>query len=463
MTVQTAIYEAQIVLKRAQDIDSKYPNVPGKSLWASCVDYFDGIVFTLSMVLDHTHQPSPLDVQTWLSAGLANINLCEKGFELINITNTLLPKISTNLTALILNSLAISIVIKGGHDSDTHTQKFNFNDEFNVSNLAEERPDIVVAKDGSGDYKTIQEAVDNRGKGTRRRRFVIYVKAGVYKENIVIPKNAWYMTMFGDGMNKTIITSDRHAGGDMLNTPKAGDLKESATFQVWGGGFIARDMTFSNTAGPEGGQALAVLSGSDQSAFYHCSIEGYQDTLLTHHSKQFYKECQIYGTIDFIFGDALAVFQDCEIFLRKPLPGGGLVVTAHGRKYNNESSGYSLQGCKITAADDLKPVIDQYKKAYLGRPWFPYGRTVFMQSFLDDLVDPKGWLDSWGYNETCYYGEYKNDGPGSRTDQRVKWRGYHTMTNPKKAECFTVAKFMSGNKWLPATGVPFTSGFENLQ
>lgn len=233
MTVEAAIDEARVVLTRAQDIESKFPNVPGKSLWGSCVDYFDGIVFTLNMVLDHTLQPTPLDVQTWLSAGLANINLCEKGFELINMTNTLLPTISTNLTELILNSLAISVVIRG--DTDTDTPRFidwnNFNDEFKMLILKEERPDIVVAQDGSGDYKTIQEAVDNRGKGTRGRRFVIYVKAGVYEENVVIPKDGWYIKMFGDGINKTIITADRHAGGDMLTTPKAGDLKSSATFR----------------------------------------------------------------------------------------------------------------------------------------------------------------------------------------------------------------------------------------
>nr|XP_043633684.1 pectinesterase-like [Erigeron canadensis] len=461
-TVQAAIEEAQVVLKLAQEIESKYPNVPGKSLWGSCVDYFDGIVFTLNTVLDKTlGQPTLLDAQTWLSAGLAYINLCEKGFELIHKTESMLPLLSTNLTQLILNSLAISVANDTHHDTPSFVH-WNCSEELiNRLPMKEEKPNAVVAQDGSGDFKTIQDAVDAAGYGGRRsKRYVIYVKAGVYEEHVDIPNAVKYIKMFGDGINKTIITGDRHAGGDTLLTAKAGDLKDSATFTVYGRGFIATDMTFRNTAGPENGQALAFLSGSDQSVLYRCSIEGYQDTLLTHHSRQFYKECQIFGTVDFIFGGALAVFQDCDIFFRKPLPGGGLVVTAQGRKFLNESGGYMLQGCKITAADDLKPIIGQYDKAFLGRPWFAYARTIYMESFIDDLVDPQGWLDSWNYKETAYCGEYKNNGPGSSTDDRVKWPHYQAITDPKIAERYTLARFMSGDKWLPATGVPFIPGFE---
>ncbi|KAM0023729.1 putative pectinesterase [Helianthus debilis subsp. tardiflorus] len=258
--------------------------------------------------------------------------------------------------------------------------------------------------------------------------------------------------MYGDGIGNTIINGNRH---------DTGELKNTSTFQVWGRRFIALHLTFQNTAGPEGGQAVAFLSGSDTSTVYRCSIEGYQDTLFTFNSRQFYKECQIYGTIDFIFGASETVFQDCDIFLRKPRLGGGLVVTANGRKHNNQTIGYSLQGCKIKAADDLKPVVDQYKKAFLGRPWFAYARTVYMQSFLDDLVDPQGWLDSWGYNQTTYCGEYKNLGPGSSTDQRVNWPGFQVITDPNIANQFTVAEFINGTQWLPTSGVPFVPGFEN--
>ncbi|KAL4575932.1 hypothetical protein LXL04_012019 [Taraxacum kok-saghyz] len=449
MTVQAAINEAHLVLKQAQRIESNYPNVPGKSLWGSCVDYFDQIVFTLNMVLDDTLDPTPLDVQTWLSAGLAYINVCEKGFESINVTNTILPKISTNLTQLILNSLAISVLIRGSNTNYTSEWKLP---EYS----AVESVDVVVTQDGSGDFKTVQEAVNAAGQRRQKGRYVIHVKAGIYNEKVVIRNTVTDVKMLGDGIGKTVITGSQTAEKESL---LAGDLKSSATFEVWGRGFIAQDMTFQNTAGPKRGRAVALLSGADQSIFYHCSIEGYQDTLFTFSSKQFYKECKIFGTVDFIFGDALAVFQDCEIFLRKPVHGGGLVVTAHGRAAHNESTGYSLQGCRIKPSDDLKPIGNQIK-AFLGRPWFPFGLAVYMQSFLDELVDPKGWLDSWGHSETSFCGEYKNYGPGSGTGQRVKWRGFHAITDEKTAGYFTVSKFISGDTWIRGTGVPYTPGFE---
>ncbi|KAJ0551735.1 putative pectinesterase [Helianthus annuus] len=135
------------------------------------------------------------------------------------------------------------------------------------------------------------------------------------------------------------------------------------------------------------------------------------------------------------------------------------LLTAHGRNNDYEPTGYSLQGCKVTASPELNP--SEFAKAFLGRPWFGLSRTVYMQSFLDGLVDPQGWLDSWGHMDTAYCGEYKNYGPGSSTNQRVNWPHYNAITDPKTTEFFTVAHFISGYNWLPETGVPFTPGFEN--
>ncbi|KAJ9539726.1 hypothetical protein OSB04_026232 [Centaurea solstitialis] len=462
MTVQAAINDAHVVRQQVHETESKYPNAPGKGLWSSCVDYFDGLAFTLNMIFDRTFNPTPLDIQTWISAGIAYINVCEKGFELINMTNTILPVISNNLTELITNALAISVLNRG---SDTPGfVDLDYRNEYKLSNikLESKQPNVVVAQDGSGDFRTVQDAINAASQRAQpTMRFVIYVKAGIYTENVVIPNPVQYITMFGDGINKTIITGSRHAGDDTLKTANAGDLKDTATFQVWGLGFIARDMTFRNTAGPIGAQAVALLSGSDESVFYRCSFEGYQDTLFAFSNRQFYKECKIFGTVDFIFGDAAAVFQDCGIFFRRPLPGGGLVVTANSRKLHNESSGFTMQGCKITAGDDLKPVLGQYNKAFLGRPWGPYALTVYMQNYLDNLIDPQGWLDSWGNKEHCYYGEYQNYGPGSSTKNRVKWRSFHKITTKKIAHYFTVGKLLGGNHWLPETGVPYIPGFEN--
>lgn len=226
---------------------------------------------------------------------------------------------------------------------------------------------------------------------------------------------------------------------------------------VVGDGFIAQDITFRNTACAKNHQAVALRSGSDLSVFYRCSFEGYQDTLYVHSERQFYRECNIYGTVDFIFGNAAVVFQNCNIFARNP-PNKVNTITAQGRTDPNQNTGISIHNSKVTAASDLKPVQNSVK-TYLGRPWKQYSRTVFMKTSLDSLINPACWLE-WSGNfalSTLYYGEYMNTGPGSSTANRVKWSGYHVITSASEASKFTVANFIAGNSWLPSTRVPFTS------
>lgn len=226
-----------------------------------------------------------------------------------------------------------------------------------------------------------------------------------------------------------------------------------------GSGFIARGITFRNTAGPQNHQAVALRSGSDFSVFYRCGFEGYQDTLYVHSQRQFYRECYIYGTVDFIFGNAAVVLQNCMIYGRRPMARQKITITAQGRTDPNQNTGISIQGSRVLAAPDLVPVLSQFR-TFLGRPWKEYSRTVFMQSFLDSLVDPAGWLE-WDGNfalNTLFYGEYRNSGPGSGTSQRVRWRGYRVMTSASEASRFTVENFIAGRSWLPGTGVPFWAG-----
>lgn len=224
-----------------------------------------------------------------------------------------------------------------------------------------------------------------------------------------------------------------------------------------GDGFIGRGITFRNTAGGQKHQAVAFRSGSDLSVFYQCSFEGYQDTLYVHSQRQFYRECDIYGTVDFIFGDAAVVFQNCNIYPRKP-PNGTNTITAQGRSDPNENTGIIIHNCQVTPAAELKPVQNSVK-TYLGRPWKQYSRTVFMKTSLDGFIRPEGWL-AWSGNfalNTLYYAEYANTGAGASTANRVKWAGYHVISATDAAK-FTVGNFIAGNSWLPATKVPFTSG-----
>ncbi|GLJ09561.1 hypothetical protein SUGI_0111860 [Cryptomeria japonica] len=314
--------------------------------------------------------------------------------------------------------------------------------------------DAVVAQDGTGDYCTISEAVEDAPQKSERR-YVIYVKAGIYRENIEVEKNKRYLTLIGEGMDCTIVTGNKSVA-DNLTT------YHTATFAVKAEGFIARDITFENTAGAENHQAVALLVASHESVFYRCSMKGYQDTLYAHSLYQFYRECEIYGTVDFIFGDAAAVFQKCVIMARKPMKGQQITITAQGRKTSDSETGFSVHVCNITAAPDLLPVKDSFQ-TFLGRPWKEYSRTVFVQSYLDDIIQPKGWLP-WNASDfalnTLFYGEYKNYGAGASVEARVNWTGYKILEHPSQVKKFTVARLIHGKKWLKRTGVPFIAGLK---
>ncbi|KAK9691939.1 hypothetical protein RND81_09G230400 [Saponaria officinalis] len=312
---------------------------------------------------------------------------------------------------------------------------------------------VIVNSDGSGDFTTITEAVTSAPSNSQVNSgyYGIYVVSGIYEENVEIPSSKNYVLMVGDGINQTIITGNRSVGANWTTF-------NSATFAVSGTGFIGVDLTFQNTAGAIMHQAVAVRNGADLSAFYRCSFEGYQDTLYTHSMRQFYKNCDIYGTVDFIFGNAAVVFQDCNIYPRQPLKGQFNAITAQGREDPNQNTGTSIHHCIIQPTSDLAS-SNFTVQTYLGRPWKAYSRTVFMQSFMDSFINPDGWHE-WDGSfalDTLYYAEFDNNGLGSDISNRVTWSGYHVIdaTNATK---FTVSNFIMGDSWLPSTGVPYNGG-----
>uniref|UniRef100_A0A0E0C2H3 Pectinesterase n=1 Tax=Oryza meridionalis TaxID=40149 RepID=A0A0E0C2H3_9ORYZ len=324
--------------------------------------------------------------------------------------------------------------------------------------------DAMVAKDGSGNYTTVSAAVD-AAPTESASRYVIYVKKGVYKETVDIKKKKWNLMLVGDGMGVTVISGHR-------NYVDGYTTFRSATVAVNGKGFMARDVTFENTAGPSKHQAVALRCDSDLSVFYRCGFEGYQDTLYAHSLRQFYRDCRVSGTVDFVFGNAAAVFQNCTLAARLPLPDQKNSVTAQGRLDGNMTTGFAFQFCNVTADDDLQRALQgggnqssavapaAATQTYLGRPWKQYSRVVFMQSYIGAVVRPEGWLawDGQFALDTLYYGEYMNTGPGAGVGGRVKWPGFHVMTSPAQAGNFTVAQFIEGNMWLPPTGVKYTAG-----
>lgn len=314
-----------------------------------------------------------------------------------------------------------------------------------------QKPNKVVAPDGSGDFKTISEAIAAVPK-TFEGRFVIYVKAGVYKEYVTVPKNMANIFMYGDGPTKTVVTGDKSNTGGFATIA-------TRTFSAEGNGFICKNMGFTNTAGPEGHQAVAMHVQGDMSVFFNCRFEGYQDTLYVHANRQFFRNCEVLGTVDFIFGNSAALFQNCLMTVRKPGDSQSNMVTAQGRTDPNMPTGIVLQGCRIVPEQALFPVRLTVP-SYLGRPWKEYARTVVMESTIGDLIRPEGWAEWMGDLglKTLYYAEYANTGPGAGTSKRVNWPGYRVI-GQAEATHFTAGVFIDGMTWLQNTGTPNVMGF----
>ncbi|CDP21889.1 unnamed protein product [Coffea canephora] len=278
-------------------------------------------------------------------------------------------------------------------------------------------------------------------------RYFIHVKAGIYVEIVEVWANKTNIALIGDGANVTKITMNRRVPEFQTN--------ETATVSVKGNGFMAKYITFENSAG-EGTQAVALMSQSDRSSFYRCTFLGFQDTLCAHFGRQFYKECDIYGTVDFMFGNAAAVFQTCNLYAR--LPNRVITFTAQGKKSRYENSGFVIQNSTLTAAPDLQSNKSQVH-AFLGRPWFEWSTVIVMQSFLDSIIDPAGWYEWPGHRtDELTYREFGNWGPGAGTGRRISWVGYKALNQSKEVIPFTVSKFIQGNSWIPESGIPYTSG-----
>ncbi|XP_057980298.1 pectinesterase-like [Malania oleifera] len=312
-------------------------------------------------------------------------------------------------------------------------------------------PNVVVAADGSGNFKTVAEAVAAAPEKSSTR-YVIKIKAGVYRENVEVPKKKTNIMFMGEGRKNTIITASRSVRGGSTTF-------HSATVAAVGERFLARDITFENTAGASNHQAVALRVGSDFSAFYQCDMLAYQDTLYVHSNRQFYINCLIAGTVDFIFGNAAAVLQDCDIHARRPDPGQKNMLTAQGRTDPNQNTGIVIQKCRIGSTSDLRPVQSSFP-TYLGRPWKEYSRTVVMQSSITDVIHPAGWHEWDGpfALDTLYYGEHQNTGSGAATGGRVNWKGYRVITSATEAQMFTAGNFIGGGGWLRDTGFPFSLG-----
>uniref|UniRef100_A0A7N0UNQ6 Pectinesterase n=1 Tax=Kalanchoe fedtschenkoi TaxID=63787 RepID=A0A7N0UNQ6_KALFE len=394
------------------------------------------------------------DARAYLSAALTNKNTCLEGLETASgpLKPTLVDSFITTYKHV---SNTLSMIPKTGRAAKqqrhepTWLSRKDSDDEYDPSNV------LTVAPDGSGNFTTISDAI-NFAPNMSNDRILIYVKEGVYSEYVDVPSYKTNIVLLGDGSDVTVVTGNRSMGDNWTTF-------RSATVAVSGEGFLARDMRFENTAGPAQHQAVALRVNADLVAFYRCSIIGFQDTLYVHSFRQFYRECDIYGTVDYIFGNAAVVIQASNIVSQLPLPGQFIAITAQSRETADEDTGISIQNCSILATEDLYSNSATFK-TYLGRPWRPFARTVYLESYMDDFIDPAGWT-KWGGGisdsddglATLYYGEYENYGPGSGTGNRVGWEGFHVM-DYYDASNFTVAEFITGDEWLESTAFPYDNG-----
>ena len=296
---------------------------------------------------------------------------------------------------------------------------------------AQERQDtLVVSRDGTGDFRTLQEAIES-ARAFMDYTVTIYVKNGVYKEKVIVPSWVENIDIIGEDRDKTIITYDDHA-----NINKMGTFR-TYTVKVEGSDITFKNLTIENNAA-QLGQAVALHTEGDRLKFINCRILGNQDTIYTgaKFTRLYFKDCYIDGTTDFIFGPSTALFEDCIIHSKR----NSYVTAASTPK--EAKYGYVFKHCKLTA----EPGVD---KVYLGRPWRPYAYTLFIECELGKHIVLAGW-HNWGKQsneETARYMEYKNTGEGANASERVAWSKQLTK---KEAEAVTVdAIFRTQSDWNP--------------
>lgn len=291
--------------------------------------------------------------------------------------------------------------------------------------------DFVVAADGSGQFRTVQEAI-HAVPDFRKTPTTIFIKPGVYKEKIVLAESKAYVMLIGEDAGSTILTYDDFATKKNIFGEEVGTTG-SASFYAFGEGFSAKNITFRNTAGPVG-QAVALWIKSDKAVFENCRFLGFQDTLYTFgtDSRQYYRNCYIEGTVDFIFGPSIAVFENCTIHCK----GKGYITAASTPQWR--PYGYVFKNCRITG--------EAGETHFLGRPWRPFSRVAFLHCDLGPVVRKEGW-DNWrnpANEKTAYYAEFNNTGAGSDVTSRVSWA--RQLTAEQAAE-YTPAKIFGD--WTP--------------
>ncbi|KAE8817657.1 putative pectinesterase 53 [Hordeum vulgare] len=312
-----------------------------------------------------------------------------------------------------------------------------FQRALNRALLPTTRTIVVDRTPGAGDFSTIQGAVDSLPI-INLARVVIKVNAGTYTEKVSISPLRAFVTVEGAGADRTVVQ-----WGDTADTAgpwgRPFGTFASATFAVNSQFFVAKNITFKNTApvpraGALGKQGVALRISADNAAFVGCNFLGAQDTLYDHLGRHYYKDCYIEGSVDFIFGNALSLYEGCHVHAISPHYGA---LTAQNRRSMLDDTGFSFLNCRVTGSGAL----------YLGRAWGTFSRVVFAYTYMDNIIIPRGWYN-WGdptREMTVFYGQYKCSGPGANHAGRVDWS--RELTD-EEAKPFISLSFIDGLEWL---------------
>jgi len=298
----------------------------------------------------------------------------------------------------------------------------------NSAAVQKEGVKLTVAADGSGNFTSVQQAVDHV-PDNNKQLVVIYIKSGTYKEQIKVPASKPFVTFLGSKAEQTILTFN-------LSNPQVGSTSATYSTYIGASDFHAENITFENSFGT-GSQAVAILVDADRAVFRNCRFLGWQDTLYAKGGRQFYQDCYIEGHVDFIFGAASAVFDNCQIQSK-----GAGYISAPMRFSDSEPSGFVFRHCHLTG-------VNTFKGVFLGRPWRPFGRVVFIETEMDGHIQPAGW-DNWHDPErekTAWFAEYRSFGKGANPNARVKWS--HQLTGAEAARFFPESFLKGSDGWEP--------------
>ncbi len=303
-----------------------------------------------------------------------------------------------------------------------------------AARLAAEGTNFIVAAAGGAPFKTVQEAINLAPSGTAANPTVIHIKPGAYRELIYVQREKRFIRLKGEYPEITILINDLYASMTNRDGKPIGTFRTAST-TVDADDFSAEGLTFENAAGPRG-QALAIRLDGDRESFRHCRFVGWQDTILDNRGRHYFEDCDITGSVDFIFGGATSWFENCRIHCRT----NGYITAASTP--SNQAFGFVFTNCVITGETGAA-------RTYLGRPWRPCASVTFLGTTMSEVVRPEGW-NNWkdpAREKTARYAEFGSTGPGAAPAARCSWA---KELSAGEAAAFTIDKVLGGeDHWNP--------------